>query len=182
MDALQIDQLQEVIGRIKKTEEIVQEGQKEETARIAKKVEFLEETLTTDFYTFKNQVDSELESTKITAMKAFMEVSKGSLSSGMKLINDCIRMIIHDSMRKRFIQWRNYDPVGVLARGRELIALTKRAHRKMFLRDAMYEWKTLHEKQKKREVTMHSNEVNVPALSAIQPAAYLYHTLFYVID
>jgi hypothetical protein len=152
MDDSHVEKFEEVFARIQKTEDSIQEGQKEETELIAKKVEFLEQNLTKDFYSFKDQVDEQMESTKKTAMQAIMKVSKGSLGSGMKLIKNYATREIVNAVRKRFIKWRNFDPHGVLARGRELISLTSRAHKKMFMRSAMFEWKSYHEKQKEREV------------------------------
>jgi hypothetical protein len=152
IDELHSDKLGEVFDRIKKTEESIHEGQKEETEILSKKVEFLEENLTTDFYSFKGQVDENIKTTKLLATKAFMEVSRGSLSSGMKLIDSCIRNVSLEKVRRRFQKWQNFDPQGWLARGRSMINLTKRAHRKMFLRDALFEWKRYHNLQESRQV------------------------------
>lgn len=152
MDELHLDKFNEVFARIQKTEENLYEGQKEETKRLAKKVEYIEEHLTTDFYDFKEKIDSQLAITKKTAMQAFLKISKGSLGSGMQLIEEYTHKRIIKVLRTRFITWRNYDPIGILHRGRRLIALTKRAHKKMLTRSALFEWKSYHEKQKEREV------------------------------
>lgn len=164
MDELHIEKFNEVLTRIEKTESNIHDGQKEENELIAKKVEFLEENLTTDFYTFKELVDVQLEATKKTSMKAFMKASKGFLGSGMQLIAEYTHKRIINSMRKRFIRWRNYDPVGVLHRGRRLISLTKKAHKKMLTRSALFEWKCYHEKQKEREVSTVLCIICVPLL------------------
>lgn len=152
IDDLHCGNLSEVLTRIQKTEDNIHEGQKEETQLLAKKVEFIEENLTTDFYSFKRLVDGELQATKVISMKAFMRSSKGCLGVALGRMENYLRTRTLDVMRNRFRVWQNFDPHGVLSRGRSLVNLTSRAHKKMFMRDAMFEWKRLHALQKTREV------------------------------
>ena len=172
LDDGHIEQFNEVIDRIKKAEDNIHEGQKEETERLSKKVEFMEENLTSDFYSFKEKVDVELESAKKTALQAYVSVSKESLGSGVQLVEKCIRKRLHCRLRARFRRWQNFDPYGDLRRGRNLIALVGKAHKKMFIRSALFEWKNYHEKQKAREVIVRIRHIFEFKISCIAVSLY----------